>query len=176
MTKFQKVSLVSLRLVMGWMFFYAGITKILDPNFSAAGYLKGAKTFAGFYNIFLNPQILPVINFLNEWGIFLVGVSLLLGVLTRFSSFVGAGLLLLYYFPILGYLPQGMVTVLSGIFPFNLPLYPDTHSFIVDSHIIEVAVLMVVGSFKAGRVFGLENWCSNLPICRKLYAKWSWLG
>jgi thiosulfate dehydrogenase [quinone] large subunit len=158
MTKFQKITLVSLRIALGWMFFYAGITKVLSGNFSAAGYLQGAKTFSGFYDLFLNPQILPVVNFLNEWGLTLVGASLILGVFTRLSSIVGALLLMLYYFPILD-------------FP-----YPDAHSFIVDSHVLEALAVLVVGAFKAGRVFGLENWCSNLPICRKWYATRNWLG
>ncbi len=158
MTKFQKITLVALRIALGWMFFYAGITKVLSGNFSAAGYLKGAKTFSGFYDLFLNPQVLPAVNFLNEWGLTLVGISLILGVFTRLSSFLGAALLMLYYFPILD-------------FP-----YPDAHSFLVDSHVLEALAVLVVGAFRAGRVFGLENWCSNLPLCRRWYETRSWLG
>src|SRR3989338_4979846 len=41
MTTFQKFSLFLLRIAMGWLMFYAGITKILDPNWSAAEYLTG---------------------------------------------------------------------------------------------------------------------------------------
>lgn len=158
MTKFQKITLVSLRIALGWMFFYAGIIKVLSGNFSAAGYLQGAKTFPGFYNLFLNPQILPVTNFLNEWGLTLVGVSLILGAFTRLSSVVGAGLLMLYYFPILD-------------FP-----YPDAHSFIVDLHVLEALAVLVVGAFKAGRIFGLENWLANSSLFRKCYEKSNWLG
>lgn len=176
MTNFQKITLVALRIGLGWMFFYAGITKILSGDFSAAGYLQGAKTFAGFYDLFLNPQVLPVVNFLNEWGLTLVGISLILGVFTRLSSIVGAALLMLYYFPVLGYLPQGVISPISAYFPFNLPLYPDIHSFLVDSHVLEALAVLVVGAFRAGRVFGLENWCSNLPLCRRWYETRNWLG
>lgn len=176
MTKFQKITLVSLRIALGWMFFYAGITKVLSGNFSAAGYLQGAKTFSGFYNLFLNPEVLPVINFLNEWGLTLVGVSLMLGAFTRLSSFFGAALLILYYFPILGYLPQGTVSPTATYFPFNLPLYPDAHSFIVDFHVLEALAVLAVGAFKAGRVWGLENWLANLPAFRRCYEKCDWLG
>ena len=158
MTNFQKIALAASRIALGWMFFYAGITKILSGN------------------LFLNPQILPAVNFLNEWGLTLVGVSLILGIFTRLGSIVGAGLLMLYYFPVLGPLPEGIITPLSGYFPFNLGLYPDTHSFIVDSHILEALAVLVVGALKAGRVFGLENWCANLPLCRRWYETRSWLG
>ena len=68
MNTFQKISLFLLRVSMGWFIFYAGITKVLNPEWSAAGYLKGAKTFVSFYEWLLQPNILPSINFLNEWG------------------------------------------------------------------------------------------------------------
>lgn len=158
------------------MFFYAGITKVLDPNWSAAGYLKGAKTFAGFYNLFLNPQVLPIINFLNEWGLTLVGVALILGVFTRLSSFFGAVLLMLYYFPIMNYLPVGAVSPIMSYFPFNLPLYLDTHSFLVDSHVLEALAVLVVGAFQAGRTWGIDSLLANSSVFRKWYESCSWLG
>ena len=66
MTQFQKISLFLLRVSLGWVFLYAGITALTTPSWSAAGYLKGAKTFVGFYQWLLQPNILPTINFVNE--------------------------------------------------------------------------------------------------------------
>ena len=45
MTSFQKFFLFLLRVTVGWMFFYAGITKVLNPQWSAEGYIKGANAF-----------------------------------------------------------------------------------------------------------------------------------
>src|SRR3989338_7218159 len=115
MTQTQKISLFLLRIGIGWLMFYAGITKVLNPAWSAQGYLKGAKTFPGFYQWLLQPDILPIINFINEWGLTLLGVSLILGIGVRLSSIFGAVLMLLYYFPILD-------------FP-----YPNPHSYVVRS-------------------------------------------
>ena len=158
MTKSQKISLFLLRLSLGWMFLYAGITKIINPEWSAAGYLKGAKSFIWFYQWLLNPGILPIVNFINEWGLTLLGISLILGIMVRLSSILGALLMLLYYFVILD-------------FP-----YPNLNSFLVDQHIIYAFVLLFFANLRAGRVWGLENWCSNLPICSK-FPKWrNWLG
>lgn len=154
----QKISLFLLRVSMGWLFFYAGITKVLNPEWSAAGYLRGAKTFTDFYQWLLQPNILPVVNFMNEWGLTLLGISLIAGVFVRLSSFLGAFLMLLYYFPMLD-------------FP-----YPNGYSFIVDEHIIYISVLLLLASFRAGRVWGLENWCSNLPICSRFPRLREWLG
>ena len=148
MTIYQKIALFLLRIAMGWMMFYAGITKVLDPKWSAAGYLKGAKMFSGFYNWLLQPNILPTTNFINEWGLTLLGVSLILGIGVRLSSMLGALLMLLYYFP-LG-------------FP-----YPNPHSYIVDEHVIYACILLYFAAIRAGRTWGLENWCSNLPICSR---------
>ena len=145
----MKIYTFFLRISLGILFFYAGITKITDPNWSAARYLKGATTFAEFYNFLLQPNLLPITNFINEWGLTLLGVSLLLGIFVRLSSTLGALLMLLYYIPIL-----------------NFP-YAGAHSFLVDEHIIYIFSLLLVGSLKAGRFWGLEKWCSSLPICSK---------
>lgn len=166
MTKFQRFSLFILRIVVGWFFFYAGITKIImysaekgwyDPQFSAAFYLKGAKLFTAFYQSLLSPGMLPSVSFVNKWGLTLLGISLILGIAVRLSSTLGIVLMLLYYFP-LG-------------FP-----YPNAHAYIVDEHIIYTLVLFVFASFRVGRVWGLEEWCSNLSICSKIPKYRSWLG
>lgn len=149
MTKFEKISLLLLRVSTGWLMFYAGITKVLNPDWSAAGYLQGAKTFAGFYQWLLQPNILPVINFINEWGLTLLGVSLILGIFVRLSSVLGAALMMLYYFPVL-------------TFP-----YISQHSFIIDEHIIYALVLLLFAAIGAGRYYGLDSWCASLPICSK---------
>lgn len=145
----MKIYIFLLRISLGILFFYAGITKVLNPSWSAAGYLEGAKTFFEFYSFLLQPDLLPIINFINAWGLTLLGVSLLLGIFVRLSSKLGALLMLLYYIPI-------------SKFP-----YVGTNSFLVDQHIIYIFSLLLVGSLKAGRVWGLEKWCSNLPICSK---------
>lgn len=134
---------------MGWLLFYAGITKIMDPNWSAAGYLKSAKTFPALFAWFAEPGLLPVINFVNEWGLVLLGVSLVLGIGVRVSSVLGAGLMMLYYFPVLEFPKIG------------------PHSYIVDEHIVYALALLILGAFRAGRVWGLENWCLSLPICQR---------
>lgn len=139
----HKLSLVLLRLALGFMFFYAGITKVLDPSWSAAGYLMSAKTFQTLYAWFASPTMLPFINFINEWGLTLVGLFLILGIFVRLGSYAGAILMLLYYLPIL-----------DGF-------YPNAHSFIVDEHIVYIAAFLVLASFRAGQVFGLEKWCER---------------
>lgn len=151
------IILAALRIALGWLMLYAGLVKVFNPSWSAAGYLQNAKTFAVFYQWLTQPNILPVINFINEWGLTLLGISLILGVFTRLSSLFGALLMLLYYFPVLA-------------FPYI------EHSFIVDEHIIYALVLLLFAASRAGRYYGLENWCANLPICGKYPKLREWLG
>ena len=120
--------------------------------------MKGAKTFVGAYQWLASPNILPLVNFVNEWGLTLLGLSLIFGIFVRLGSILGAVLMLLYYIPILD-------------FP-----YPNPHSYLVDEHIIYIFVLLLLTSLRAGRVWGLENWCSNLPICSKYPKLRAWLG
>ena len=158
MTQFQKISLMLLRVSLGGLLLYAGITKVLNPAWTAKGYLMGAKTFPGLYQWFASTENIGWVNFLNEWGLTLVGFALILGIFTRLASSFGILLMLLYYLPILQ-------------FPFV-----GEHSFIVDEHIIYIFALYVVGAFHSGRVWGLENWCSNLPICAKFPRLRKWIG
>lgn len=149
MNKYAKIFLVLLRLAAGWLFLYSGFTKIADPSWSAAGLLTHASTFSGFYSWLASPELISITNFVNEWGQLLLGVSLILGVFIRLSSILGAVLMLLYYFPALK-------------FP-----YPNEHSYIVDEHIIYALVLLLLASLSAGKIFGLANWCSRLPLCAR---------
>lgn len=144
MTQYQKISLVILRLTSGWLFFYAGITKVLNPEWSAAGYLQNAKSFTGFFAWLASPGMLPLTNFLNQWGLTVLGIFLILGLGVRWISIFGAIMMILYYFPILD-------------FP-----YPNAHSYIVDEHIIYAAALLVLGSVRSGDIFGLGKWASGL--------------
>lgn len=150
----QKIFLFTLRISMGWLMLYAGITKVLNPEWSAAGYLKGAKTFTGIYQWFSSPGMIPITDFLNEWGLTLLGISLIFGIAVRFSSVLGGALMLLYYFPVLE-------------FP-----YVSQHFFIIDEHIIYVLVLIFFAAVRAGRAWGLDSVFSNLSI----YKNNNWIG
>jgi len=156
--RWERITLFALRIAIGWLMFYAGITKILNPEWSAGGYLGGAKTFAGFYGWLASSAMLPLVNFINEWGLTLLGLSLILGLFVRLFSVFGGVLMLLYYLPILD-------------FP-----YPNAHSFIVDEHIVYALLLFFFAAARAGRVWGLENWCGRLPLCSRFPRLREWLG
>ncbi len=128
-----------LRVGLGWLFFYAGITKVINSAWSAAGYLGAAKTFPAFFSWLTTPANIPWVNFANEWGLTLIGLGLITGLLVRPAAIAGIALMFLYYLPILD-------------FP-----YPNPHSYLVDEHIIYILVLALLFNTDAGRFWGLDK-------------------
>jgi thiosulfate dehydrogenase (quinone) large subunit len=144
----QKSALFLLRVSLGFLFLYAGLSKVLDPKWTSAGYLKSAKLLPGFYGWLASPGMLPFVDFVNEWGLTFLGAALVLGLGVRLATWGGALLMALYYIP-LG-------------FP-----YPNAHALLVDEHIVYIAALATLGAFRAGEAWGLERWCADLPLCRR---------
>lgn len=132
-----------LRISLGWIFFYSAIIKIMDPGWSAAGYLSSAKTLSDLYQWFAGPQNIAWINFLNKWGQLLIGVSLISGFLVRFSSYWGILLMLLYYLPVL-----------------NFP-YVGKTGLLVDEHIIYILLFVLFIKTNAGKFWGGDNYCKG---------------
>lgn len=139
MTKSQKTAVSLLRIAIGSLFLYAGIAKLIDPEWTSAGYLAGAQTWARFYGWLALPQNIVWVDTLNEWGLFLVGVTLILGIGTRIAAAIGMLIMALYYVPSL-----------------NFP-YAGEHAYIIDEHIIYIAVFIVLIVCKAGMHWGIDG-------------------
>lgn len=152
MLNIQTISTVALRLLLGWYMFFAGIEKVLDPNWSAANFLLNAKTFPDFYAWFATPTNLLWIDPLNAWGITLVGVALLLGIGIRPAAFTGAFLMAIYYFP-------------HYVFP-SVP-----HGFIVEDHIIYAVAFVFVAVAPHARLFALSHYLQKSALGRIPYIR-----
>ena len=96
MNKYVTWFLTGLRMLVGWHFLYEGIAKLATPGWSAEFYLKGSNwIFSGFFHqIADSPALLKAVDLLNIWGLILIGLSLSVGFLVRWSSIAGALLLL----------------------------------------------------------------------------------
>ena len=84
--EFQFYGLVVLRVLIGWHFLYEGISKLINPYWSSAAYLLDSKwIFSGLAKaIVANPTLLTISDYVNMWGLTLVGLSLMLGLLSRY--------------------------------------------------------------------------------------------
>jgi len=132
-----------LRIALGWLFLYAGLTKIMNPEWTAAGFLNNAENFQGVFSWFGSASNIGWVDFLNQWGQFLIGLGLITGTLTRLSSFFGIILMALYYLPDL-----------------NFP-YIGEHGYIVDEHLIYALSLLVLVQLNAGQYFGFDKLLSK---------------
>lgn len=140
-------ALLLLRVLLGWHFFFAGITKVLEGNWTAAGYLGGvgeANPFYGFFQAMAGSDWMWLIDLLNMWGLTLVGVALLLGAFVRFSAFWGAVMMWFYW-------------------ASSLPL---ANSIFIDDHIIYIVLLFALGAFGAGRYYGLDRYIEDMAVVK----------
>lgn len=88
-----------LRIAVGWHFLYEGVWKLAQGNWTAAGYLRSSEWVAGplFKAIAANPAAMQAVDLVNEWGLVLIGLGLIAGVMTRAASVAGAFVLAFYY-------------------------------------------------------------------------------
>ena len=138
--------LAILRILIGWHFLYEGIVKLLSPQWTAQGYLLSSQGFLnGFFTSLAgNEGVLQVVDFMNVWGLILIGLGLFLGVLTRISCYAGAALLLLYY---LSHPPFAGLDYAFG---------QEGSYLIVDKNLLEIVSLLVLALFPTGHYLGLD--------------------
>ena len=145
---FQVTALVILRMLIGWHFMSAGLAKITNPSWTSAGYLQASQGWFSehFIAISANPGLLTVVDHLNAWGLLLIGLALLVGLVERIAAWAGILLLALYY-------------LATPPFPGLEYAIPAEGSYlIVNKQLIELAALLVILGFPtAGRV-GLKRW------------------
>jgi thiosulfate dehydrogenase (quinone) large subunit len=152
----QRTSLVILRTLIGWHFLYEGYYKLVLPGWSAsgdplpawsaAGYLKAATgPLASMLHALAASDAMRTVDILVPVGLALVGVSLMLGVFTQLGC-VGAILFLALFY-------------VSAIPTSGLPQAGAEGTYlIVNKNLIELAAVMVVLTFRTGRIAGFDVW------------------
>ncbi|UCG27061.1 MAG: DoxX family membrane protein [Bacteroidales bacterium] len=158
-TKWQLSWLVLLRITIGWHFLYEGIAKLSNPDWSAIGFLLDSKGFLSgfFYGLANNSGILNVVDFLNIWGLILIGAGLILGSFTRISAIAGMVLLAFYY---LSHPPfVGLTFAVPG----------EGSYLIVNKNLIEFFALAILVVFPTGHIIGLDRFVQGLKPVNKQY-------
>ncbi len=142
----QLLSLVALRVLIGWHFLYEGLSKVLNPYWSSANYLLESKWIFSslFTSMVANPAALKIVDFLNEWGLMAIGFGLIAGCLTQIATMAGIVLLLLYYVS---------TPPLVGL-TYSIPA--EGSYLFVNKNLIEMAALLVLALFPTGTHVGLD--------------------
>ena len=145
-TTFQTFVIIFLRILIGWHFLYEGISKLLNPYWTSAGYLSESKwLFSGLFSAIAdNPSLLKIVDVLNIWGQIAIGLALIVGLLTSWACIAGIILLLIYY-------------VCNPPFVGLTYTVPSEGSYlIVNKILIEIAALGILLAFPTGKVLGLD--------------------
>ncbi|MFC2089529.1 DoxX family membrane protein [Bacteroidota bacterium] len=141
----KKLTITVLRVAIGWHFLYEGLSKLFMEEWSAKSYLANATGFlSGFYQWLAGSEgLLNTIDFLNVYGLILIGLALFIGIGVRISAGGGILLLLLYYF---AYPPFG--TSLFGS--------PEGHFLVVNRNLIE-ALILTLFIFSKDTGYGIDQ-------------------
>jgi thiosulfate dehydrogenase [quinone] large subunit len=155
LTRFQQVSLVLLRTLVGWHFLYEGYFKLWRPAWtpdgaplapwSAAGYLRGATgPLAGLFHRLADSPWLGVIDTAMTVALIAAGLSLILGILTEAGCALALALLALFYvssIPISGVHQPGA----EGAY------------LLVNKNLVEAGGVLVLLAFGTSRIAGLDR-------------------
>lgn len=139
-------ALVALRMLIGWHLLYEGLVKLVNPDWSSAGFLLDSQwIFKGlFHAMAANQSVLAVVDFLNVWGLILVGLGLILGLLTRAAT-IGGMVLMFFY------------CISHPSLPALTYALPDEGSYlIVNKTMIEFFALWVLYQLPTGHIIGLD--------------------
>jgi len=145
------VVMTMLRVGIGWHLLYEGLTKLLNPDWTASGFLQSATGPLGgmFRALAGNDTLLALVNVLNTWGLLLIGLGLFLGFFTRISQVAAMVLLLLYY------LSHPPVFTEPGFFR-------EGSYFIISKDLLEIVALVVLMFFPTGQFLGLDGLLSRM--------------
>jgi thiosulfate dehydrogenase (quinone) large subunit len=150
----QTVALVALRFAIGWHLFYEGAAKLANPYWTSAGYLEAARGFASswFEWLAVDPGRLALVDRLNEWGLIMLGLALMLGFLTRTATVLAIVLLFLYYLAAPAWVGFEYAFPQEGAY------------VIINKNVIEILALFVTLAFPTGRLVGIDRliwWARN---------------
>ena len=140
----MKTIITIIRAAVGWHFLYEGLIKLFADEWSAASYLNNSQGFlSGFYQwLAASSGRLAIVDFLNVWGLILIGLALFIGLCARWASVAGVLLLTLYYF---AYPPFGF-SLIGGAGTV----------YIINALFIEAAILVFLFCYKE-KGYGLDN-------------------
>lgn len=147
----QIVVLVTTRVLMGWYCLYEGVVKLLNPNWSSFAYLNDSQGWFApiFRAIAENQSMMSIVDFLNVWGLIVIGLGLILGLFTRLSAILGIALIGLYFLS-----HPSLINV-----KYLMPVSENT--MWVDKNLIFVFVLIIILVFPTGKQIGIDRLLFN---------------
>jgi thiosulfate dehydrogenase [quinone] large subunit len=138
---------LSLRLMMGIAFTYAGLEKVMESGWNASGYLGNVAATNGnplmgmFEWMATTAWFVDFVNVAVPWGELAIGLALIVGFMTRFAAFWGAFMMAMFYF--------GNWSVEHGL---------------INGDFAYMLVFLTVAALGAGRILGLDTFVENYDV------------
>ena len=142
---------VALRIVMGWLFLWPFLDKLLGLGFATApenAWIRGGSPTTGFLKFATSGPLSPLFQSLAgnpvvDWafmlGLLFIGLALVLGIGVKIAGYSGAVMVLLMW--------------LSNL--------PPEHNPFLDEHIVYMIILILLAASNAGQWVGLGKWWSE---------------
>lgn len=162
-TTMRERGLVALRILLGSVFLWAGLEKVLRVGsgepFSALGFLKfgTAGSWPGmapdsvvnptadfWVGLATNPTAMSLINFIVPFGQVCIGFALILGLATRFTS-------------LMAFLMMAGFFVAAWDFEHGL----------INQHAVYGITALILGYARAGEIFGLDAVIEKISFVRR---------
>jgi len=146
-SNWQIIALTALRVLIGWHFLYEGLYKVISPAWSSRSYLESSTgPFASvFRSLAESEALLQVADFLNIWGLVLIGLCIFIGLFSKMSAYLGMILLFFYY---ISFPPFGDAYSAA---------YVDGNYWIVNRNLIEIVSLFILVVFPSSHITGLDR-------------------
>lgn len=146
-SNWQMWALVTLRVAIGWHFFYEGLAKWYQPGWSAQGYLEDSQGFlAGiFYWLANQAGLIGFLDAFNITALLVIGLFLMLGFNARYATLGGIGLLVIYYLS---------HPAIPGVI-YAAPT--EGNYFFIDKNVIEFLALTVLWLFPTSNLVGVDR-------------------
>ena len=152
-SKNQLTSLVVLRMLVGWHFLYEGLLKLFTPEWTSAGYLRSAEgIFSGIFSWLGSESMVGMADTLTVVALIFIGLSLVLGIFTRWGALVGMFILAMFY------LAHPSFPGLSNAGP------SEGNYFIVNKNLIEFAAMWVLLLFPTSQYVGLDSYLGRKKV------------
>lgn len=138
-----KISIILLRIFIGWHFLYEGVIKMYNPEWTSFSYLASAQgSLKPVFSLLTNPSVMDWVDILNITALIVVGITLILGIFERKGALVGIGLLVLYY---LAHPP----------FPWLHQMNVEGSYWFVNKNLIELMACVLIYNYPTSQFFGL---------------------
>jgi len=149
----QLIMLVVLRVSIGWHFLYEGVIKLSNPDWTSIGFLLDSKGLFEnlFYAMANNLSLVTVVNFLNIWGLILIGLGLMLGLLSRPALIAGIVLLAFYYLSHPAIIGADYMMPAEGSYLF------------INKTLIELFAMSLLLVFPSSRIIGIDRLVFGKP-------------